>query len=419
VRGWPLVVALLAACATPAGPADQARVVGAVRLGNAAYQRHDYAAFLEHARRAAELSPDNPDLTVRVARALVLTGHGREGLDLLGRVLELGVAYDLDRKDWDAVRAEPDFTRARARVAANLLPRVAGQVAYTLPEPDLIAEGIAWDAAAGALYVSSVHQHRILRIDAASGRVSELLPASAEPWGLFGLAFDPTRRRLWAGAAAVPQVDGYRLADAGRSAVLRVDVDRGLIEARLAPAGRHVFGDLAVAPDGALWASDSVGGGVWRAPAEGAELALRVAPGPLRSPQGIAFAADGRRAFLADYVSGLYVLDTASGALTRLALPEPALRYGMDGVARVGDHLFVVENGAEPHRLVRFDLDPTQERVSAATVVESGLALVGPTAGVLTPAGYLYIAVAQWESFDDDRRRVGAAPVEIRRVPAQ
>src|SRR5215470_15325989 len=217
----------IAACAHDAAApetVDEKILIATVRHGNDAYKRKDYEEFLRLARRAAEMSPDNPDLQVRVARALVLSGRNADGLALLGRILTLGVAYDLDRKDWDPVRSDPAFARARDKVAANLQPQLAGDVVFTLPAPDILAEAIGWDEATRSFYVSSVHQRKILRIEG-EGRVSAFIPEETEHWGLMGLQIDPSRRRLWVGAAAMPQVDGYLPADDGLAGILLVDLD--------------------------------------------------------------------------------------------------------------------------------------------------------------------------------------------------
>jgi sugar lactone lactonase YvrE len=397
-------------------PATDKDIIQAVQAGNDAYKRKDYDEFLRQARRAAEMSPENPDLQARVARALVLDGKAPEGLALLQQILALGVVYDLDRKDWDAVRKDPAFARARDQVTANLSPRTAGDVLYTLPATDLIAEAIGWDETTRAFYVSSVHQRKLLKIDE-KGAVTDFIPAETRHWGLFGLQIDTARRRLWVGTAALPQVDGFAKADDGLAGVLLVDLDRGEVKQRFVPPDRgHAFGDLGLAPNGDLWVSDSVGGGVWKIPADASTFTPVIAPGRLKSPQGIAFAEDGGRAYISDYTSGLWVYDVAAARLAPVRFPDGTLVYGIDGLARAGQTLWAVQNGATPHRLSRFALASGGDAVTRADIVERGPALVAPTSGVIAGGAYVYIAVSQWESFDDDGKQNASVPVEIRRI---
>ena len=80
------------------------------------------------------------------------------------------------------------------------------------------------------------------------------------------------------------------------------------------------------------------------------------------------------------------------------------------------DALLAVENGAIPHRLSRLTLDAAGTAVAKDDIVEKGPALVAPTSGVVVGKDYVYIAVSQWDSFDDDGKRNGDAAVEIRRL---
>ena len=90
--------------------------------------------------------------------------------------------------------------------------------------------------------------------------------ADERPWGLFGLAVDVPRRRLWATTAATAEVPGLAEQDRGRTALLCYDLDLGVLLRRTeldAGPGAHVLGDLTVGPDGTVYVTDSVGGGVY------------------------------------------------------------------------------------------------------------------------------------------------------------
>lgn len=402
----------LVACASAPPPPSIPALLAA---GRAAYQRKDYAEYLRTAEVAVSRSPANPDLAYRVARGLALTGRAAESVARLGELAALRLSYDLDAdRDLDALRARADYAAVRTAMEVARQPVRAGTAAFTLAAPDLIAEALGWDPVTGSFFVSSVHQRRIFRVDGAGG-VTDFTPTEESHWGLFGLVVDAPRRRLWVGTGALPQVDGYTSADEGRAAVLRINLDSGKVEERYEAPGRgHVFGDLGLAPNGDVWISDSVGGGVWRIPVVDSALTQVIAPGVLRSPQGIAVSADGAQLYIADYTSGLHRYDIAARRLTPLPLPESTLRYGIDGLLRHGDALYGVLNGVAPYRLVRFEL--AADRVARVTLIESGPDLVAPTSGVVANGALYYVAVSQWESFGDDGTRKVDVPVVIRRI---
>src|SRR5262249_59808600 len=122
------------------------------------------------------------------------------------------------------------------------------QVALTLADPDLLTEGIAYDAASGDFYVSSVHKRKIVRVGT-DGAVSDCVREGQD--GLFGtlaLALDGERRVLWACSSAMPEMNGFRPEDAGRAALYAFELPGGRLRARIEPpaAPRHNCNDLAL-----------------------------------------------------------------------------------------------------------------------------------------------------------------------------
>ncbi len=71
------------------------------------------------------------------------------------------------------------------------------------------------------------------------------------PYGVFGMAAGNKRGILWAGASTVPQFERFREEERDRAAVLKIDLASGKLLATIpAPAGKHLFGDVALAPNG-------------------------------------------------------------------------------------------------------------------------------------------------------------------------
>ena len=150
----------------------------------------------------------------------------------------------------------------------NREPVVAGKVAFELPEPDLLVEGIAYDPADRVFYVGSVHQAKLLRVTP-KGEVSEFAGSGTQGWAPLGLRVDPERRALWVASAAVPQTAGYSASDSGRSAILRYDLRSGRLAKRYevpADGTPHAIGDLIVSREGDVYASDSRAPVLYRVP---------------------------------------------------------------------------------------------------------------------------------------------------------
>ena len=128
---------------------------------------------------------------------------------------------------------------------------------------------------------------------------------------------------------------------------------------------------------------------------------------------------DGKRLIVADYSSGLHVLDLASGAIAPMPVPADASLIGTDGLVRDGGDLIAFQNGTNPQRVVRLRLDAAMTRVEHWTVLAANLPnLEEPTSGVVVGDDLVFVARSQWTDFKDDGslRRTPPGPAVIARL---
>ncbi len=186
-----------------------------------------------------------------------------------------------------------------------------------------------------------------------------------------------------------------------------------------APAGVAVS-DLTVGPDGTVYASDPIGGGIYQTRPGARTLETLIAPGTLRSPQGLAVSADGTRLYVSDYRYGLAVIDLASGSVKRLASDVPVALDGIDGLWRYGSELIAVQNGTAPMRIVGLRLSPEGTRITARRVLEQAHPeWTEPLGGSIALGTLYYVGNGQWERFDKGAPKPDAPPLptQIRRLP--
>lgn len=374
--------------------------------------RKDWQCFLESARAAEALLPGNLRLVYNLACAESLTGDfagAAKHLQLvLDRQLDLGIEAD---EDLAALRAAPEYRAVASRLAALQAPVSKSQVAFRLPQKDLVTEGIAFDPKTGAFFVSSVHHRKILR-RSADGKVSDFATEGRDGLeAVLALRVDPARRLLWACSAALPEMTGYEKSMEGSSALFAFDLGTGRLVRRAgfpkAKEGKHALNDLAIGEGGDVYATDSLGGGLYRFKSGMDGLQVVVPPGGLRSPQGIGFipGTGEKRAFVADYGTGIWSVDLATGEKTALESPKEVPLLGVDGLVvneRDGE-LLVTQNGIRPIRVARLKLDPSWTRVVRAEIIEKNSPLLDePTLGVVAGNEFFYIANPQWGSFDKE-----------------
>jgi sugar lactone lactonase YvrE len=341
-----------------------------------------------------------------LASALALNGDTSGALAALERFARRGYSADVQAdSDFVSLRSMSAWPALAARLEANARPVVRSRAAFTIEPRGLLAEGIAYDPTTRAFYVASVRQRKIVRVGP-SGGTTVFADSTAGLWAPMGMRVDPSSRRLWVATAAVPQMVGYTAADSVRSAVVAFDLRSGAPLARF-EVGRdgaaHVVGDLTIAGDGRVYASDSRAPMLFRVPERGDTLERFLESPLLLSAQGLAAAPDGRTLYLSDYARGIIRVDLADRRATLLPTADTVLALGVDALVWTPHGLIGVQNGVTPHRVVRLTLDRGGRRLARSQVLDRAHpAFDEPTLGVLVGEDFYYIADGQWERFGDD-----------------
>jgi sugar lactone lactonase YvrE len=375
-------------------------------IAEAAYQRKDWPAAREALEYALELQPDSPRYLRALAAVLARAGEPRLALEPLRRLVALGVTASLEKEpDFASLQGSPEFIKILRSLADNAQPRGAAEVFAELPGRTGLIEGIAARDRTGDLFLGDVH-HRVIWRRTHVGQVQRFTLEDEGLFGVFGLAVDEKRDVLWAATAAMPGMHGYTPDLKGQSALAEFDLSTGKL-LRIIPVpgdGRdHALGDLTVAEDGTVYATDNAAPVVWQFAPEAEEIE-KIADSPeFHSLQGIV--AFQRKLFVADYAHGLFSIDLATREILPLAPPPEATLIGLDGLVLVPGGLVATQNGIEPQRLVRIVLSPGLDRVTELTVLASGLPQMRDLALVtLVNERPTFIAGSGWEGYDPARR---------------
>ena len=383
-----------------------------------AYGRKDWPAFRENALEAEALRPQIARLVYFAASAEARNGNAGEAARrieaLLRRKLDFGFAED---DDFAAVRDGDAFADARRLLAELRRPVGGSAVAFTLPEKDLLTEGIAYDPARRVFFVSSVHRRKIVR-RAADGTVSDFVREGGDRLdGVLALAVDAPRGRLLAGTAALPQMAGFEKARDGESALVAFDLDSGKRVGRwpLPADGKpHAANDLLVEANGDVLVTDSLGSGIYRLRAGASSLETFVAPGVFRSPQGIV-AGPGGRIYVADWGYGLFRLE-ADGKRREIESPPDVPLLGIDGLVARGRTFYATQNGIAPARVAALELDAAGDRVVSGKILDmNDPEFAEPTLLTLVGDDLYVVGRSQWGRYDE---KTGAVDEGKLRKPA-
>lgn len=288
-----------------------------------------------------------------------------------------------------------------AAAAARSAPGI--ELFTTIPEPDMIPEGIAFDPATKILYVGSIRKRKIVAVSP-EGRVSDFVSSARDGlWSVLGMKIDPERRTLLACSEVDgPGMEGFVPADRGRSAVFEFDLATGkTLHVYRAPAGRHLFNDLAFT-HGAIWVTDSEEGSVWKIDRRSGKAARFAPAGRFVYPNGIALEPGQRMLFVADDRS-IWAVDLV--AERRRELPHPVrTKLGQaDGLYFDRGALIAIQNGNPPVRVVRFSLTPALDRVTGEmALAEDDPRFPEPTTGAIAGDVMYLVGDAQLRAVGKD-----------------
>lgn len=402
-----LAAALVLALASPLaaqGPAPWRSV-------DAATGQITELAALEHLARDF---PDSTSVRLRLLNAQLTGGEGDASLASLAWLRERGHVFSRPAQ----AQIPQLIGAAHAEAARRLL----------LPAAEVIAASTIFDtvqAEAGLIESVFVADNGMEAMVSSVSRRAVYVRSGGTEWTAFpitgaqslsGIASAADSSRGWIASA---DIDGSSGNAGGFTGIFEVTGDFGNPRRIAAPPGVKVS-DLAAGPDGTVYASDPEGGGIYRALAGATELSALVAPGSLRSPQGLAVSADGQRLYASDYRYGLAVIDLATGAASRLASDVPIALDGIDGLWRHGDELVAVQNGTSPMRIIALRLsDDGTHIVGHRTLEQAHPDWTEPLGGSVADGALYYVGNGQWERFEKGAPKpdLPALPTQIRRLP--
>ncbi len=382
-----------------------------VQGGIDALAKGDTAGYLAGSGKAFAIAASVPPVAYHHARALALNNKPDSALLLLdllareGAVTAFGTAED---SAFIRLRASPTWRTIADRLSEAQRPVSNSSVAFELPERDLAAEGTAWDARSGTVYLSSLYKRKIVAI-APDGRARDFIPSGRDGIGpVVGIEVDPARRGLWAASMMLPE-GGIPLTDttyAAHGLLFHYDVDTGRLRRRyvLRPrAGvRHGFNDVTVMPNGDVYVTDSQAGAVYLVKADADSVTQVIAPGTYTFPNGITRSDDGRQLFVS-HGAGIDRIDVATSRQSRLVTPDTLNLGGVDGLAFYRNSL-IAHQPSWYRRVIRLELNPAYGRVVSWRIIERHHPRFDfPTTGEVAGDSYYYIANAQLRRFRDGK----------------
>src|SRR4030095_16637145 len=199
---------------------ESEKIAEAWRKAAEGFQKNDYKAAAESLKAAYLINPQD-DLTINfIAESYAMAGDKANAIEWLRKLLTVSPCFFHLPEDKTSILNSPDYKKL---AKAARVRRHESQLAFTLPESDLIPEGIAYDPVDDAFFLSSLHKRKIVRVRVRVKRppMVEDFPSEGQD-GLhstLGMKVDAERRILWVCSSAESFMKGYTKTDDGKAAL--------------------------------------------------------------------------------------------------------------------------------------------------------------------------------------------------------
>jgi DNA-binding beta-propeller fold protein YncE len=365
----------------------------------------DTTAFVQLAQQAHTLAPKHPDIMVNLAKAYSMIGKKRQCIELLDDISVIGFDYDVKNDSgfmniWKHSLLKNITARAKSNTEI-----IASDLAYSLPEKDLIPEGITYNPRRQQLYISSIYKRKIVFINS-DGTSGDLFTEAQDGlYSTLGMKADAARNQLWVvGILNYPKARIGNKNEPMKAAVFQYNLEtKNLIhQYMLNDTAQHMFNDLALV-GGNVFVTDTKQHAVYRIVPAKQTMELWFQNDEIFLPNGITVSQDQRYLFVAQW-NGITRINIADAQHLKLQTKLNTTLSGIDGLYFYNNTLIGIQNNAGPQsRVMQFELNNEMNTVVQATILESGNPLFNvPTTGVIVGDELYFIANSQLRSFNAD-----------------
>ena len=348
------------------------------------------ATEIENVRRQY---PDNPCVLYQTALILAKAGRTDQALATLREMAAKHAGVDPRVRDgFQSLAGNPEFLRLKREIRHDNAPVLNARPAFTIAEADLLAEGIAWSEKQKRFYLGSV-KRKIIEVDPSGHARDFVAPADNGLGAVIGLRVDDRRNELWAVSEQLSPHPGlvrgvfcYRLSDG-----------KFLTKYPVREGEADLVNDLAVAPDGVLYATATDSGSLLRIQPGNSAAEIFLPPHSLPDPNGITATLDGRFLFIAGWYAITRVdLKTKE---TLLLKSSPQIAAGcFDGLYEYRGDLIGIQNCIhDTGRILRLHLNSARDTILSAQVLESySPRFEGITTGAIAGNHFYFMANTQF-----------------------
>jgi tetratricopeptide (TPR) repeat protein len=375
--------------------------------GQAYFENGDYQGFLKNLIQADSARPNHRVIMFNLAKAYEVNGFKQEALGVLSKLAGFYASEAiLDSVNFKTLIHEEGWLGLKKLIERSVERIESSELAFEFEMKGFHPEGIEYDPQGDSFYLSDIHSGKIYKTENLGGSFEVVTDLSDKGyWSPMSIKLDPLNTdQLWVVSSAVANFSEFTDSLEGRSVLLLINKRTGAIVREYHPGEKgHLFGDLVITSKGDVYITDSQIPVVYSVASDDEALTESYRSPQWLSLQGITLSEDESRLYISDYISGIFMIDIASGEINPLINNNELLR-STDGLYRKGDKLIAIQNGTLPKRISLINLDDEGYGIESTlhTLDQAREELEEPTLGTWVNDDLYYIANSPWGYYDDN-----------------
>lgn len=230
---------------------------------------------------------------------------------------------------------------------------------------ELIPEGIAIHPETGTIYLSSLHQRKIVSIDI-DGNCKDLITSGQDGFmSGIGIKISGDGKSLWACTASLDTIKST-------SALFQIDLSSGKVLRKVFSNSdsASLFNDMAIHTNGDIYFTDTYQGAVFRYDPAAGKLDTWLRSEQIAFANGIVFSDDERILFVASGNTGVQRIDMQTKQVRSVTM-DNRIDYSIDGLVYHDKSLIGVigwpQDEYQHHRVIRYRLSDDNYMVTVDT----------------------------------------------------
>lgn len=365
----------------------------------------DHQKFYNMIQEAHKLHPYHQGILYQAGIASALNRKNNEALDFLAKAIYVNTDYDLTIPELKTLNGNAAFEELKKIQTESKTPIINSDTAFQIRDRSLHAESVAAGEKDNTFYLGSIHKRKIVRVDEKGNTSDFTAEAQDGLTSVFGIKVDRKTNTLW--ACSSPTVE-MRLRDStALSYVFKYDIKSKKLISKFSPADKkeYIFGDLTLSPTGKVFVSDTKNNIIFTVNESKGILEEWFTSSEFWNLQGLTFTPDGKYLFIADYVRGIFRLDTQSKELIWIKHNLPISVKSVDGLSYYNNSLITIQNMINPMRVTQLVLNESKDAFTSYKIIDRGHpAFNEPTIGCVTGDHFYYVANSQWSGYDEERK---------------